>query len=252
MQHVSIQLGIGGFKPFDAAFVDLKKYGDCKALTNYMEAMLDAKFLGIVSYPALVNAEYNQQPVNPEFPHNSFTHVILCVPGNNDTTWLECTSKATVAGILGSFTENRNALLITPQGGKLVPTPKSNPAENTFHLTTKVNLKEDASGESESLLESKGEYKEEIIEYVLNEKKDDQKEYLVKRLGFSQPDQFDLTADQNDNFAKTSFKLSIEKVPNFLPEKQNVFEPPNLQDYGAANSPVMKIVYVRFIFHFHL
>jgi hypothetical protein len=206
-------LGIGGFKPFDAAFVDKKKYGDCKALTNYMQAMLDA--VGIISYPALVNAEYNQQPVDPSFPHNSFSHVILCAPGNNDTTWLECTSKATEAGVLGSFTENRNALLITPDGGKLVPTPKSDPAENTFHLTTKVILNEDASGESESVMESKGEYKEEIIQYVLNEKKDDQKEYLVKRLGFSQPDQFELTTNRNDHSAKTSFKLEIEKVPEF-------------------------------------
>lgn len=212
-RYVSIQLGIGGFKPFDAAFVDTKKYGDCKALTNYMEAMLDA--VGITSYPALVNAEYNQQPVDPSFPHNSFSHVILCVPGNKDTTWLECTSKATDPGILGSFTENRNALLITPQGGKLVPTPKSSPSENTFHLATKVILNEDASGESQSVMESKGEYKEEIIEYVLNEKKDDQKEYLVKRLGFAQPDQFELTADRNDHSAKTAFKLEIEKVPEF-------------------------------------
>jgi hypothetical protein len=212
-RYVSIQLGIGGFKTFDAAFVDSKKYGDCKALTTYMQAMLDA--VGITSYPALVNAEYNQTPVNPAFPHNSFSHVILCVPQNKDTTWLECTSKATQVGILGSFTENRNALLITPQGGKLVATPKSNSLENTFHLTTKVTLNEDASGETESILESKGEYKEEIIEYVMNEKKDDQKEYLVKRLGFSQPDQFELTTDKTDNCAKTSFKLAIEKVPEF-------------------------------------
>ena len=212
-RYVSIQLGIGGFKPFDASFVDSKKYGDCKALTNYMEAMLDA--VGITSYPALVNAKYNQQPVDPSFPHNSFSHVILCVPGNKDSTWLECTSTATDAGILGSFTENRNALLITPEGGKLVPTPKSNPAENTFHLATKVILNEDASGKSESVMDSRGEYKEEIIEYVLNEKKDDQKEYLVKRLGFSQPDQFELTSDKKENSAKTSFKLAIEKVPEF-------------------------------------
>lgn len=212
-RYVSIQLGIGGFKPFDANFVDQKKYGDCKALSNYMEAILDA--VGITSYPALVNAEYDKQPVDPAFPHNSFNHVILCVPGKKDTTWLECTSTATDPGVLGSFTENRNALLITPQGGVLVPTPKSFAGENTFHLKTKVILKDDASGESESVMESKGEYKEEVIHYLLNEKKDDQKEYLVKRLGFMQPDNFDITTDKRADSAQTSFKFEIEKVPEF-------------------------------------
>ncbi len=212
-RYVSIQLGIGGFKPFDANFVDEKKYGDCKALSNYMKAMLDA--VGIVSYPALINAEYNKQPVDPLFPHNSFNHVILCVPGKKDTTWLECTSPATDPGVLGSFTENRNALLITPQGGVLVATPKSKAEENTFHLNTKVVLNDDASGESESVMESKGEYKEEVFDYLMNEKKDDQKEYLVKRLGFAQPEQFDLTTSQKDDSAKTSFKLKIDKVPQF-------------------------------------
>ncbi|MEO8820399.1 MAG: DUF3857 domain-containing protein [Ginsengibacter sp.] len=230
-RYVSIQLGIGGFKPFDAAFVDSKKYGDCKALANYMQAMLDA--VGIISYPALVNAEYNQQPVDPAFPHNSFTHVILCVPGK-DTTWLECTSKATDAGILGNFTENRNALLVTPQGGILVATPKSNPSENTFHLTTKVTLYEDASGKSESVMESKGAFKEEIIEYVLNEKKDDQQDYLVKRLGFSQPDQFDLTTNKNDDSAKTSFTLALEKVPEFTAGSKMFLNPRIYKIWSSA------------------
>lgn len=230
-RYVSIQLGIGGFKPFDAAFVDSKKYGDCKALTNYMQAMLDA--VGIISYPALVNAEYNQQPVDPAFPHNSFTHVILCVPGK-DTTWLECTSKATDAGVLGNFTENRNALLVTPQGGILVATPKSDPSENTFHLTTKVTLYEDASGKSESVMESKGAFKEEIIEYVLNEKKDDQQDYLVKRLGFSQPDQFDLTTDKDDDSAKTSFTLALEKVPEFTAGSKMFLNPRIYKIWSSA------------------
>lgn len=212
-RYVSIQLGIGGLKPFDADFVDKKKYGDCKALANYMQAILDA--VGIVSYPALINAEYNQQPVDPAFPEEAFNHVILCVPENKDTTWLECTSSISEPGILGSFTENRNALLITPDGGVLVPTPKSKPEENTVSLRTKIILKEDGSGASESEMRTTGEYRNEIINYVSNEKKDDQKEYLISRLGFIQPDEFEINSDQQKNFEETSFKFNIEKVPEF-------------------------------------
>ena len=229
-RYVSIQLGIGGFKPFDAAFVDTKKYGDCKALTNYMEACLNA--VGIASYPALINAEYDKAAVDPDFPHNSFTHVILCVPGKNDTTWLECTSKVTDAGVLGSFTENRNALLITPDGGVLVPTPGSRASENTFELSTSIKLNEDGSGETQSQLKASGEYKEHLLENVMNEKKDEQKKYLVSTLGFLQPDDFAFESDRNDDSVKTNFKMEIEKIPSFTAGSKMFLSP---RIYKLAN-----------------
>jgi hypothetical protein len=246
-RYVDISLGIGGYKPFDANFVDTKKYGDCKALSNYMHACLDA--VGIVSYPALINAKYNKEPVDPAFPHNSFNHVILCVPQNKDTIWLECTSPFTEMGVLGSFTENRNALLITPDGGVLVATPKSKPSENTFNLTTKVSLSEDASGQSESLLKTSGEYKEEMIGDFINEKKDDQKSYLVSEFGFLQPDEFEITTERKDQSVNASFKLSIEKIPEFTAGSK-MFLNPRIYKMCDVKLPSTEKRTKAFYFHF--
>ena len=212
-RYVSIQLGIGGYRPFEAAFVDKKKYGDCKALSNYTQACLSA--VGIVSYQAWINAYYNSEPVDPSFPQDAFDHVILCVPSGRDTTWLECTSNTNDFGILGSFTENRYALLLTPDGGVLVATPKSKSSENTFTTSTKITLNEDGSGESVSGLKTSGEYKQQLIHYVLSEKKDEQIKYLVSYLGFLHPDDYELTSDKKTDSAQITFKLSIDKIPDF-------------------------------------
>jgi hypothetical protein len=81
-----------------------------------MYSLLNA--VNIKAYWAIIRAGVNEYPADPGFPNNSFNHEILCIPFKNDTTWLECTSTTQPFGKLGSFTENRNALLITEDGGK--------------------------------------------------------------------------------------------------------------------------------------
>lgn len=120
-RYISIQLGIGGWQPFDAKYVAAKRYGDCKALSNYMHALL--KEAGIQGYYTIIKAGRDNKFYMPDFPSKQSNHVIIAVPLNKDTMWLECTDQYTAAGYLGSFTGNRYALMIKDDGGYLIKTP---------------------------------------------------------------------------------------------------------------------------------
>jgi Domain of Unknown Function with PDB structure (DUF3857)/Transglutaminase-like superfamily len=211
-RYVSIQLGIGGLRPFSADFTDKKKYGDCKALSNYMKAAL--KSIGIKSHVAIINAEYNQEPVDPDFPANEFNHVILCIPEPKDSIWLECTSSTAEFGELGTFTENRNALLITEDGGVLVPTPKSHSSTNILSTITTVTIADDLSGVMETIFNTRGNFLETVND-ILKESKDHQKEALVFYFGFKQPDDFVLTKEDSPGGRRAKLKMAVSKVPEF-------------------------------------
>jgi hypothetical protein len=232
LRYVSVQLGIGGLKPFDVEFVDRKKYGDCKALSNYMRNLL--KVAGIKSYPALVNAGKRSEPADPSFPSDPFNHVILCTFADGDTTWLECTSSNTEVGRLGDFTENRYALLLTEDGGKLVPTPKSKAAENMFTGMSTIELKEDGSGKTTTNFTTTGSYRQDFIYYIGEGKKDEQKKYIVQRLGFVQPDDFEITYDKKNKTAPTTLTMMVEKIPEFSAGSKLFLNPRIYKIWGHA------------------
>ena len=137
-RYVSVQLGIGGFEPLSAQKVDEVKYGDCKALVNYMRAMLNA--VGISSYYTLVNAGRSAKKIIPEFSSQDFNHVILCVPVSNDTVFLECTDQFSPFGFLGSFTADRLALLIDKDQSRLIHTPKYGAEDNLWKSSAIIVL----------------------------------------------------------------------------------------------------------------
>ncbi len=137
-RYVSIQLGIGSWQPFEASYVHNNGYGDCKALSNYMISILKAA--GIRAYPVLIESGEQEIPLITGFPCNQFNHVIVVVPDDKDTVWLECTSQDLPAGSLSSSCENRKALLITPNGGELLSAPLSTAEENIQKRTAVIRL----------------------------------------------------------------------------------------------------------------
>jgi Domain of Unknown Function with PDB structure (DUF3857) len=145
MQHksryVSIQIGIGGFQPFPASEVDQLSYGDCKALVNYTQALLKA--VNVDSYYCVVKSGSEKASLKTDFASmDQADHIILCLPFKSDTTWLECTSKTIPFGYLGNFTDDRWVLACTPQGGKLLHTPKYTAPENREEIKASLNLNE--------------------------------------------------------------------------------------------------------------
>jgi len=138
------RLGLGGFQPIEASTVHRLAYGDCKALTNYMKAMLKA--VGITSYYCLVKAGDDAPEIIPDFPSMQFNHVILCAPLDQDTLWLECTSQQYPCGYLGTFTDDRYALLIDGTRSHLVRTEEYQPEGNLELCKAGIFLNEDGTG----------------------------------------------------------------------------------------------------------
>ncbi len=143
-RYVSIQKGkTGGISPMPAAEVDKLSYGDCKALCNYTRVLLEA--VGISAYYAIIEAD--QRPENPPetFANAGFgNHIVLCLPMEGDTVWLECTDDKVPFGYLGSFTGNRKALLCTPEGGRLARTVGYRSEDNRQESVAQFKL--DATG----------------------------------------------------------------------------------------------------------
>ncbi len=179
-RYVSVQLGIGGWQPFDAAYVHQRGYGDCKALSNYMLAMLRAA--DVKAYPALIRNGVDEPEVIADFPSNQFNHMIVFVPFEKDTVWLECTSQTTPFGHIGASNEDRNVLVITADGGKIVRTPQSRSVDNQQIRRANVFIDETGHGRAEVTTRYTGNQQDRVRSALAHSSPRDREEWLRERI----------------------------------------------------------------------
>jgi hypothetical protein len=154
-RYVSVNINVGGLQPYPAEYVARNKFGDCKALVNYMQSLLKAA--GIRSVYCLVEAGENPAKVIKEIPSSQFNHVILMVPFQNDTAWLECTSSILPFGYLGYFTQGREVLAVMRDRSCLIKTPGQAATDVTNEANWKLSFEKWGSGRGELSLLYRGE-----------------------------------------------------------------------------------------------
>lgn len=179
-RYVSIQEGIGGFRPFPASVVDQNGYGDCKALSNFTVALL--KEVGVKSYYVKIRGGEGEREIE-DFPSHQTNHIIVAVPNGADTLWLECTSQTNPFGYLGDFTDDRYALMITEEGGKLVRTPKLKTEQNTQYQKAEVALDKSGNAKAKVTTAYSGlQYENNGLSFRINSSYDEQKKWLQENL----------------------------------------------------------------------
>lgn len=152
-RYISVQVGIGGWKPMEVSDVEKYGYGDCKALSNFTRSLLKA--YDIESYYTVIYGG-EKKSFDEEIIAKQSNHVIVSVPYNDDYIFLECTSQTNPFGYLGDFTSNRNALIIKPDGAEVINTTYYKKEQNTQETQSKVTILQNGSVKGNTKIISKG------------------------------------------------------------------------------------------------
>lgn len=152
ISYISIQIGMGRFRPHSAIDVFSKAYGDCKDKANLMRAMLKA--VGITAYPVII---YSGDPtyVREEWPSpTQFNHAIIAVKVGDDVTAptvithpklgrllvFDPTDDNTPVGDLPDHEQGSFALIAAGENGSLQKMPITPPEANKLEREADLTL----------------------------------------------------------------------------------------------------------------
>jgi len=207
-------------------------YGDCKALSNYTRSLLQV--VGVPSYYTIVNAgSGNRKGIQEDFVSVQGNHIILAIPFKDELIWLECTSQTNPFGFQGTFTDDRNVLLIKPEsGGQIVKTKSflekdnSQISKGNYSISSEGNLKGKVS------IVSKGSQYDERYDY--------------ERLSA-----LDKETHYKEYFANIN-SLKLDKI-NFKNDRETIqfTQDIELSAAGYASNSANKLMFVLNVFNFN-
>lgn len=243
-RYVLVDVKLGGLQPYPASYVCNNRFGDCKALANYMKALLDYK--GIKSNKVDAMAGAISGKIYSGFPSQQFNHVILAVPFPNDTIWLECTSNFSPVNSLGDFTQNRLVFWIEPGNSHLINSPVLRKEEvttvNSYHFSATDHIQKSKVKASCKL---KGNLFDKVMSITKNWSEKDKKEFFNTFIAFKNytTDQYQvIPADRDSGFVtfetSGSCNSPVQQVGEFTKVDLPSMNLPAFEKVKDRESPV--------------
>jgi Domain of Unknown Function with PDB structure (DUF3857)/Transglutaminase-like superfamily len=241
MRYVSVQLGIGGWQTFDAQYVEKNKYGDCKALSNFMKSML--KTVGIEGQLVVVSAgEDDFFDPDPAFCLPRFNHMILHIPSEN--MWLECTSDGNPTGYLGTFTQGRGVLVLTENGSKIIKTPSLDPSTNGQTSKATIQLAADGSATLKNASVLRGSFQDNMRMILKGSSKEEFRKRFQEshKLPTFKIDALETSIERNKPEVNINYTFSFEKYGSKAGTR--LFVPVNLHNaFDDTPAPTEKRIH---------
>lgn len=170
-RYVGIQVGIGGYRPMLATDVDRLGYGDCKGLSNYTRALLNA--VDVPSYYTELYGSKDKKDIKSDFFSIQGNHVILAIPNGKEYVFLECTNQDNPFGYQANFTDDRDVVIIKPEGGEIIRTKNYENKDNSQISAGEYSINGEGDFLAKISIVSKGsQYEKSKTERMLPEEKE--------------------------------------------------------------------------------
>jgi len=141
IRYVAVEYGESGYEPHQAQEVFLNRYGDCKDQAILLVALL--REAGLESFPVLIPTQ-EAYSLQKDFPSLVFNHAICAVNLGGELIFMDPTSQTTAFGDLPLSDQNREVLLFSSQGFKIVKTPLLKNTHILYCMEITIDEKENA------------------------------------------------------------------------------------------------------------
>lgn len=162
IRYVAVQIGQGTLAPTAADATIRDRYGDCKAQTALLAALLAAR--GIESEAALINANVAHYTI-PETPVPDFNHVMLYVPAFDlyiDPTW-----HYAAFGSLPWGHHDKPVLLAHEGHSRLAHTPPLKAEDNVSEVMTRAEIAGDGRIAGTTVERARGEMATDLKRWMM-------------------------------------------------------------------------------------